>query len=167
MLWRYCNLALIENSSAPVCHICIRPEIFNPVVPWNLWCCAHLHLPKTVNSTARVTRPHHIHLPWMDGSLWRIHTGEGSILGWLGMRKYFPGNIGYCSLPLIYPLLQRSWKGVYWFYVVRLSGHLSVCMSVDGIMSTLYLQQYSLDPFYIYTFYQAASEGVSLAKFVA
>ena len=38
---------------------------------------------------------------------------------------------------------------------------LSVCPSVDRIVSALYLQQYSLDPFYICTSYQATSEGVS------
>ena len=38
---------------------------------------------------------------------------------------------------------------------------LSVCPSVDRIVSALYLQQYSSDPFHIYTSYQATSEGVS------
>ena len=38
---------------------------------------------------------------------------------------------------------------------------LSVCPSVDRIMSALYLQQYSSDPFHICTSYQATSEGVS------
>ena len=38
---------------------------------------------------------------------------------------------------------------------------LSVCPSVDRIVSALYLQQYSLDPFHICTSYQATSEGVS------
>ena len=36
----------------------------------------------------------------------------------------------------------------------------SVCPSVDRIVSSLYLLQYSPDPFHIYTFYQATSEGV-------
>ena len=35
---------------------------------------------------------------------------------------------------------------------------LSVCPSVDRIMSALYLQQYSSDPFYICTSYQAKFE---------
>ena len=35
------------------------------------------------------------------------------------------------------------------------------CSSVDRIMSALHLQQYLLDPFPIYTSYQATSEGVS------
>ena len=38
---------------------------------------------------------------------------------------------------------------------------LSVCPSVDRIVSALYLQQYSSDPFQICTSYQATSEGVS------
>ena len=41
---------------------------------------------------------------------------------------------------------------------------LSVCLCADGIASALYLQQYSLDPFHIYTSYQATSEGVSCVK---
>ena len=47
--------------------------------------------------------------------------------------------------------------GVYWYHLVRLS----VCPSVDRIVSALYLQQYSLDLFHICTSYQATSEGVS------
>ena len=39
---------------------------------------------------------------------------------------------------------------------------MSVCPSVDGIISAL--QQYSPDPFHIYTSYQATSEGVSHVK---
>ena len=58
---------------------------------------------------------------------------------------------------LLYPPLQRSWKGVYWYHLVRLS----VCLSVDRIVSALYLQQYSSDPFHICTSYQATSEGVA------
>ena len=40
------------------------------------------------------------------------------------------------------------------------SVRLSVCPSVDKIVSALYLVQYSPDPFHIYTSYQATSEGV-------
>ena len=58
---------------------------------------------------------------------------------------------------------QRSWKGVYWFHLVRLS----VYPSVDRIVSALYLQQYSSDPFHICTSYQATSEGVSWVMFVS
>ena len=45
-------------------------------------------------------------------------------------------------------------------HLVGLSVHLSVRPSVDGIMSALYLQQYSLDPFHIYRSYQTTSESV-------
>ena len=41
----------------------------------------------------------------------------------------------------------------------------STCLSVDGIVSALCLQQYSPDPFHIYTSYQATSEGVSCVIF--
>ena len=66
-------------------------------------------------------------------------------------------------LVLLYPPLQRSWKGVYCFHLVRLS----VCLSVCGIVSALYLPQYSPDPFDICISYQATSEGVLLAQFVS
>ena len=42
-----------------------------------------------------------------------------------------------------------------------LSVRLSVCLSVNRIVSTLYLVQYLPDPCHIYTSYQATSEGVS------
>ena len=51
------------------------------------------------------------------------------------------------------PSTQRSWRGVYWFHLVRLS--------VDRIMSALYLLQYLLEPLHFYTSYQAISEDVS------
>ena len=44
---------------------------------------------------------------------------------------------------------------------------LSVCPSVDRMVSALYLQQYSLNPFHICTSYQATSEGVSRVMFVS
>ena len=55
------------------------------------------------------------------------------------------------------PCFNEVERGVYWYHLVRLS----VCPSVDRIVSALYLQQYSSDPFYICTSYQATSEGVS------
>ena len=68
----------------------------------------------------------------------------------------------------LYPPLQRSWKGgilVSPCPSVRLSicpsVRLSFCPSVDRIVSALYLQQYSSDPFHICTSYQATSERVS------
>ena len=44
---------------------------------------------------------------------------------------------------------------------------MSVCASVDRIVSTLYLQQYSLDSFHICPSYQATSEGVSRVMLVS
>ena len=41
---------------------------------------------------------------------------------------------------------------------------LCVCLSVDGIMSALCLQQYLLDPFHIYPSYQANLECVLRVK---
>ena len=58
---------------------------------------------------------------------------------------------------LLYPPLQRSWKRgilVSPCPSVRLSVR-PVCPSVDRIVSALYLQQYSSDPFHICTSYQA------------
>ena len=55
-----------------------------------------------------------------------------------------------------YTLRSTKLKGVYWFHLVLLS----VCLSVDRIVSTLYLLQYSLDPFHIYTSYRANAECV-------
>ena len=55
------------------------------------------------------------------------------------------------------PRFNEVERGVYWYHLVRLS----VCPSVDRIVSALYLQQYSSDPFHICTSYQATSEGVS------
>ena len=60
-----------------------------------------------------------------------------------------------------YTLGSAKLKGVYWFHLVRLS----VCPFVDRIVFALYLLQYSLGPFHIYTSHQATSEGVSYVKF--
>ena len=65
------------------------------------------------------------------------------------------------------PRFNEVERGVYWYHLVRLSVCLSVRLSVrpsvDRIVSALYLQQYSSDPFHICTSYQATSEGVSRA----
>ena len=50
---------------------------------------------------------------------------------------------------------------VYWYQLVCLS----ICPSVDRIVSALYLQQYLLDPFHIYTAYRATWEGVWCVTF--
>ena len=44
---------------------------------------------------------------------------------------------------------------------LRMGILVSPCLSVDRIVSALYLQEYSSDPFHICTSYQATSEGVS------
>ena len=67
---------------------------------------------------------------------------------------------------LIIPPLQRSWKGGILVSPCP-SVRPSVCPSVDRIVSALYLQQYSSDPFHICTSYQATSEGVSRVMFVS
>ena len=64
---------------------------------------------------------------------------------------------------LLHPRFNEVESGVYWLHLVRLS----VSPSVDRIVSALYLQQYSSDPFHICTSYQATSEGVSRVMFVS
>ena len=67
------------------------------------------------------------------------------------------------------PHFNEVERGVYWYHLVRLSVcpsvhpsvRPSVRPSVDKIVSALYLQQYSSDPFHICTSYQATKEGVS------
>ena len=61
------------------------------------------------------------------------------------------------------PRFNEVESGLYRFHLV----HLSVCPSVDRIVSALYIQQYSSDPFHICTSYQATSEGVSHVMFVS
>ena len=60
------------------------------------------------------------------------------------------------------PPLQQSWRRG-----ILVSPCPSVCPSVDRIVSALYLQQYSSDPFHVCTSYQATSEGVSRVMFVS
>ena len=70
---------------------------------------------------------------------------------------------------IIIPHTQRCWcvcvcvGGVYWFHSI----HSSVRPSVPHPVTALYRLQFCLDPFRIYTSYQATSEGVSLVKFFA
>ena len=70
-------------------------------------------------------------------------------------RGYF--GVSNVALVCYTPHFNEVERGVYWYHLVRLS----VCPSVDRIVSALYLQQYSSDPFHICTSYQATSEGVS------
>ena len=64
------------------------------------------------------------------------------------------------STMLLYPPLQRSWKGGILVSPCP-SVRPSVCPSVAKIVSALYLQQCSSDPIHICTSYQATKEGVS------
>ena len=85
---------------------------------------------------------------------WHISSDNGL----LPVRKPCRNQCG-----LLYPRFNEVERGLYWFHIVRLS----VCPSVDRIVSALYLQQYVSDPFHIGTSYQATSEGVSRLKFVS
>ena len=69
-----------------------------------------------------------------------------------------PRNMIKCKC-IIIPPASTKLKGRYTGFT------LSVCLSVDRIVSALYLQQYSSDTFPICTSYQATSEGVSHAIF--
>ena len=81
-----------------------------------------------------------------------------SIYASLGLNELTRLSPPYCTKRLHYtPRFNEVERGVYWYHLVRLS----VCPSVDRIMSALYLQQYSSDPFHICTSYQATSESVS------
>ena len=64
---------------------------------------------------------------------------------------------------LIIPPASTKLKGGYTGITLSVcpSVRLSVCPFVDRIVSALYLQEYSSDPFHICTSYQATSEGVS------
>ena len=72
---------------------------------------------------------------------------------------------GWVWLPIVnslYPPLQWSWKGGILVGIL-----VSPCLSVNRIVSALYLQQYSSDPFHICTSYQATSGDVSYVMFVS
>ena len=72
-------------------------------------------------------------------------------------------------LGFLIPPASTKLKGGYTGFTLSicLSVHLSVCPSVDRIVSALYLQQYLSDPFHICTSYQATSEGVLHVMFVS
>ena len=64
---------------------------------------------------------------------------------------------------LIIPRFNEVERGVYWFH----PGCLFVWLSVDRMVSALYLKRYSSDPFHICTSYQATSEGGLRIMFVS
>ena len=78
-----------------------------------------------------------------------VDSCDTSITMWLGDN----GLIQAGKLKFLYPHFNEVERGYTGFT-------LSVCPSVDRIVSALYLQQYSLDPFHICTSYQATSEDV-------
>ena len=71
----------------------------------------------------------------------------------------------YGNAPLLIPPASTKSKRGYTDFTLSVCP--SVCPSVYRIVSALYLQQYSPDPFHICTSYQATSEGVSHVMFVS
>ena len=61
----------------------------------------------------------------------------------------------------LYPLLQQSWKGIYWFHLVRLSIHLWW----GSCPHFIFHNTPWIHPFNLYAFYQRTSEGVSSVDF--
>ena len=79
-------------------------------------------------------------------------------------------NGSVCSEAQNYLLAVNNtlrFKEVYWFHIVRPSVRPSIRLSVNGFVSApLYLPQYLMDAFHIYTTYQATSEVVSSVKYL-
>ena len=84
----------------------------------------------------------------------------------VGLNVLYEYNISTCKLQILitywdnYTPTSTKLKGGYTGFT------LSVCPSVGRIVSALYFQQHSSDPFHICTSYQATSEGVSCVMFV-
>ena len=95
---------------------------------------------------------------------WTLHKRYiYTIIRVSGLFTIFNRWIYHMGTPVI-PLASTKLKRrVYWFHLVRLS----ICPSVDKIVSALYFQQYSSDQFNICTSYQATSEGVLRVMFVS
>ena len=89
-----------------------------------------------------------------------LQTTFWSVFSWM---KSFVSWFGLIIIPPPHPQVIWSWKGLYWFRRVRPS----VRPSVGRILSALYLPQHSSDPSYIFTCYQATSEGVSHVRLVS
>ena len=81
-------------------------------------------------------------------------------------------HLFFCSIQwYLYPPLNEVERGYTGFTLsvcqsVPPSVRLSIYLSMEGFVSTLYLKQYSLDPFHIYTSYQSTSKGVLHVKFL-
>ena len=97
------------------------------------------------------------------GSIW--YTGVSC----RSLRARHPGrhycDHYTCTRPFFTPLASTNLKGGIPVSPCP-SVRPSVCPSVDRIVSALYLQQYSPDPFHICTSYYATSEGVPCVEFV-
>ena len=92
---------------------------------------------------------------------WRQSTGlDGNYRSRkITVRRWLPKYVGAeCSAS------SFTW---YLYQMCNTDVRLSVCPSVERIVSALYLQQYSSDPFHICTSYQATSEGVPRVMFVS
>ena len=82
------------------------------------------------------------------------------------------GILGIASVRQMRPCLYSNWHSIIIptastkLKAVYTGFTLSVCPSVDKIVSALYLQLYSSDPFHVSTSYLATSECDSLVTFV-
>ena len=125
-----------------------------------------LHWPETwgLHSLWDSPYPFYFWPCFTQSPLWSKSDGGQVSTGILFHINFFSWS--NMSLYLLYPPLQRSWKrGILLSPCPSL--RLSVCPSVDKIVSALYLQQYSSDPFHICTSYQATAEGVSRLRSVS
>ena len=82
------------------------------------------------------------HPKWRTSEAMSKQGSVRAVAVWVGLLKW--------DIPPASTKLKGGYTGI----------TLSVCPSVDRIVSALYLQQYSSDPFHICTSYQATSEGV-------
>ena len=100
---------------------------------------------------------HYGHLKLNDGCQWLeyVFVSGSPYSTHLPMPRIY-----WCFIHFI-PHPQRSWRGVHWVHLARLS----ICPSMGRIVSAVYHPQYKLHPFRIYRSYQPTSEGVLRAEF--
>ena len=124
------------------------------------WCPGSLHHQLTSRHNIDYTTGNWAHYIYSDQHVYRFRL-LSYYVGWIrDLLKY------KVVTQFIIPQLQRSCKGGVLVSPCP-SVRPSVCPSVDRIVSALYLQQYSSDPFHICTSYQATPEGVSHVTFVS
>ena len=119
---------------------------FVAVVSWiGWWCFFHTKfaLVRTDDWWVSFTRP------------WAVFTRLGRPDEWLVRTLAYMRH----SASMSYTPTLNKVEGGYTGFT------LPICLSVDRIVSTLYLLQHWLDPFRIYTAYQATWEGVSCVNF--